>query len=260
MLRSLNIILLCLFLHISYSQTIANEGLIEMKFETKRQDDSAPTGNTEPNNNRWGDFEMKGEMFFKDGKSKMQIDMGFSNSEVYYDGDTKKTTTLFQMMGKKMGFYTTEEEVKKVMDANDSSNQFRFNPNNTDMMIEYLSDTKTIAGFACKKANIRYMNRKGEEMQQIVWYCPDFIVGERFRMSSFMRIASVPGMQKLKGFPMEYEMTRTNGMTINYVVTKVDLNKKVEDATFVIPSGYDIKPMSEFSRDGGRMFMGRGDN
>jgi GLPGLI family protein len=240
----------------SYAQIIADKGIIEMKIETKRQEDETPTGNQDVGNSmRWGDLEMKGKMYFKDSMSKMMIDMGFSNSQVYYNAGTKTTTTLFQAMGKKMGFYSTDEEVRKVIETNDSTGMFKMPSSNDDVMIEYLSDEKKIAGYTCKKANVRYTNKQGQEMQQPVWYCPDFMVGNRFRMSSMMRMASVPGMQKLKGFPMEYELKRNNGTTIYYIVTKVDLTANFKDNEFVIPSGYDLKPMSDMMRDGGRGFM-----
>jgi GLPGLI family protein len=258
-MQSRLLFLLVLFsLHNIHAQTISDQGRIEMKIETKRPEDETPTGNQDGGNTmRWGDLEMKGTMYFKDSLSKMNIDMGFSSSQVYYNSATKTTTTLFQAMGKKMGFYSTDEEVRKAVEANDSTGMFKMPSNNDDVMIEYLSDEKKIAGYTCKKANIRYTNRQGEEMQQPVWYCPDFMVGTRFRMSSMMRMASIPGMQKLKGFPMEYELKRNNGMTIFYTVTKVDLTTTVNEKEFVIPSGYDIKPMSEMMRDGGRGFMMR---
>jgi hypothetical protein len=245
-----------------HAQTISDQGIIEMKIETKRPEEDNPSGNQDGGNMmRWGDLEMKGKMYFKDSMSKMNIDMGFSNSQVYYNSATKTTTTLFQAMGKKMGFYSTDEEVKKAVESGDSSGMFRMPPANSEVMIEYLSDEKVIAGLKCKKANIRYTNRKGEDMQQMIWYCPDFMVGNRFRMSSMMRMATVPGIQKLKGFPMEYELKRNNGMTVFYTVTKVDLKTPVNDQEFIIPSGYDIKPMSEMMKDGGRgFFMGRGEN
>lgn len=252
-------ILLAIFsLHHIHAQTISDQGRIEMKIETKRQEDETPTGNQDGGNTmRWGDLEMKGTMYFKDSLSKMNIDMGFSSSQVYYNSATKTTTTLFQAMGKKMGFYSTDEEVRKAVETNDSTGMFRMPSNNDDLMIEYLSDEKKIAGYTCRKANIRYSNRQGEEMQQPVWYCPEFMVGARFRMSSMMRMASIPGMQKLKGFPMEYELKRNNGMTIFYTVTKVDFTTPVNEKEFVIPSDYDLKPMSEMMRDGGRGFMMR---
>jgi GLPGLI family protein len=240
-----------------YAQTISDQGIIEMKIETKRPEEETPNGNQDgANTMRWGDMEMKGKMYFKDSLSKMNIDMGFSSSQIFYNSATKTTTTLFQAMGKKMGFYSTDEEVKKAVESGDSSGVFRMPTANSDVMIEYLSDEKKIAGYMCKKANIRYSNRNGEEMQQMIWYCPDFMLGNRFRMSSMMRMATVPGMQKLKGFPMEYEIKRNNGMTIFYTVTKIDLSANINEKEFIIPPGYDIKPMREMMRDGGRGFFG----
>jgi GLPGLI family protein len=247
-------ILVCLFLlQEAYAQTIADQGMIEMKIETKRADDDTPGAGQEGRNGmRWnGDMEMKGTMYFKDSLSKMIMDMGFNKSEVYYNAATQTTTTLFQAMGKKMGFYSTDEDVKKAVASGDSAGMFRMPPQNAEVMIEYLSEEKMIAGYLCKKANIRFMNRQGEEMQQMLWYCPDFMVGSRFKMSSMMRMATVPGMQKLKGFPMEYELKRNNGMTVFYSVTKVDLKANISHQAFEIPAGYDIKPMREMMREGG---------
>ena len=102
----------------------------------------------------------------------------------------------------------------------------------------------------CKKALIRYKDRRGQEVQQEVWYSPEFIFGEGFQIRDVMRMANVPGLDKLKGFPMEFQLTRQNGAKVHYQVTKVDLNAKVDDKTFIIPKDYDIKPMSEMNRGG----------
>jgi hypothetical protein len=59
------------------------------------------------------------------------------------------------------------------------------------------------------------------------------------------------GMDKLNGFPMEYEFSRQNGMKVHMVVTKVQLDAEIDDKTFVIPKGYDIKPMSEMGGPNG---------
>jgi hypothetical protein len=49
---------------------------------------------------------------------------------------------------------------------------------------------------------------------------------------------------------MEIDIVRQNGMKMHYQVNKVDLNAKIDDKTFVMPSGYDIKPQSEMMRGG----------
>ncbi len=51
-------------------------------------------------------------------------------------------------------------------------------------------------------------------------------------------------------------------MKVHMVVTKVQLDASIDDKTFEIPKGYDIKPMSEMTGPGGggRMMFRMGDN
>jgi hypothetical protein len=65
-----------------------------------------------------------------------------------------------------------------------------------------------------------------------------------------MRMVNVPGLDKLKGFPMEFETTRQNGSKVHFTVTKIDLQAKIDDKLFLVPKDYDVKPMSEMG--GGR--------
>jgi hypothetical protein len=138
-----------------------------------------------------------------------------------------------------------------MMSGSDTGRQ-RMQPFNPEVMIEYLGDTKQIAGMTCYKANIRYKNRRGEEQQQLLWYSPDFVMGDGFRFNEMMRMGMIPGLQKLKGFPMEFETKRPNGSVVHYQVTKVDLNPRIDEKVFLIPKDYDIKPMSEMNQGGGR--------
>lgn len=242
------------------AQQIVNEVIIQMKTETTNpnNDGGAPSvvtgdGGEQRVTMRFGDGEVKSKMYFKNGMTKIESDMGMGTNQVIIDSKTKTTTTLFEAMGRKMGFTTNDSSMQQMMNGRDSGRQRiqsqQFNP---EVFIEYLSETKKIAGMECKKAIIRYKNRKGDEEQQSVWYSPEFMLGEGFRMRDMMRMTNIPGLNKLKGFPMEFETTRQNGATIHYQVTKVDLNAKVDDKTFVIPKDYDIKPMSEMRQQGGR--------
>lgn len=238
------------------AQQIVNEAIIQMKTETTAGEDQAPPpapgGGEGQFTMRFGDGEMKSKLFFKNGMTKIETDMGMGVSQVIVDSKTKTTTTLFEAMGKKMGFSSTDQDMQQMMNGNgrDSGRQ-RIQQFNPEVFIEYLSETKKIAGMTCNKALLRYKNRNGEEVQQIVWYSPEFMLGEGFRIRDMMRMANVPGLNKLKGFPMEFETTRPNGAKVHYQVTKVDLNAKVDDKTFAIPKDYDIKPMSEMRQQGG---------
>ena len=71
-------------------------------------------------------------------------------------------------------------------------------------------------------------------------------------------MAGVNGLDQIEGFPMEYQMERTNGMKMHMTVTKVQLDAVIEDKVFEIPKGYDIKPMSEMQGGDGRMIMRMG--
>jgi GLPGLI family protein len=245
------------------AQQIVNEVIIQMKTETTSPTDGggsppAVSGDGEQRVMiRMGEGEIKSKMYFKNGMTKIESDMGMGNSQVIVDSKTKVTTTLFEAMGKKMGFTSSDSAMQQMFNGRDSGRQQRVQQFNPEVFIEYLGETKKIAGMECKKAVIRYKNRKGDEEQQIVWYSPEFMLGEGFRMRDMMRMVSIPGLNKLKGFPMEFETIRQNGAKVHYQVTKVDLNAKVDDKTFVIPKDYDIKPMSDMRQQGGR--NGNGD-
>lgn len=242
----------CVFL--VTAQEIVNEAVLQIKIETTEGDNSSgapppPPGGEGQVMIRIGEGEMKSKLLLKNGMSRIETDLGAGMSTLLYDSKTKITTTLFEIMGRKMGFYTSDEEMEKMMTRRDSAGQ-QVQVYKPEVFIEYLGDTKTIAGMVCKKANIRYKNRKGEEVEQFVWYSPDFKLGEGFRLRDVMRVANIPGMDKLKGFPMEFETTRQNGSKVHFTVTKVELNAKVDDKVFIIPKDYDVKPMSEMG--GGR--------
>lgn len=241
------------------AQQIVNEAIIQMKTETTNPNSDAGSPPSVSNEGgeqrvtmRFGDGEIKSKMFFKNGMTKIESDMGMGTNQVIIDSKTKITTTLFEAMGRKMGFTSSDSAMQQMMNNQDSGRQ-RIRPQqfNPEVFIEYLSETKKIAGMECKKALIRYKNRSGAEEQQIVWYSPEFVLGEGFSMRDMNRMANIPGLNKLKGFPMEFETTRQNGAKVHYQVTKVDLNAKVDDKTFLIPKDYDVKPMSEMRQQGG---------
>jgi GLPGLI family protein len=257
-MKKLYSLLLILFVSVTaFSQQAANEAIIDIKIETVFPESDAPPAPEGATVMRFGDGEMKSRLFYKNGNMKMENDMGMGKNYVFYEPNTKTTTTLMEVMGRKMGFYTNEEDMKKMAAADSGKTQQRIQAFNPEVFIEYLSETKKIAGYTCNKALIRYKNQKGDEMQQAVWYSPEIIMGEGFKFNMLVRQAGIPGIQKLKGFPMEFDVVRQNGMKIHYEVSKVDLNAKIDDKTFVIPKDFDVKPQSEMMRGGNGGFQFR---
>ena len=258
---SLALLLIVYCLHSSAQDQQPNNAIIHLTIETVTQDDNAvPSQSDNQFSMRMMNGEIKTTIWIKENKTKTEADMGFGKSVIYYDGQTKTTTTLFEMMGKKMGFYTNEEEMKKFISENDSSRAQNRNTSPEDIQIEYLSETKTIAEKQCKKAIIHYKNRKQETQKQEVWYYPGYKLDKEISLNAVVRSAFVPGVHKLKGFPMEMEIKRNNGTITKYIVNKIETGQILEDALFNIPAGYDIKPMSEMNQGGRGRFQFKVEN
>lgn len=255
-----------LFILQLWAQQTVNQAIIQTKMEVNNPEANQPPAGAPEGAMimRFGDGDISAKIYFKNGMTKIETDMGMGKNQVIIDAKNKKTTTLFEAMGRKMGFYSTDDEMQNMLRGGADSGRQRQMTNafTPEVFVEYLNDTKKIAGMMCKKAVLRYLNRRGEEVSQVVWYSPDFVMGEGFRMNDMLRMASVPGIEKIKGFPMEFEVVHPNGATVHYLVTKVSLDANVDDKVFEIPKDYDVRPMSEMQRQGGgpgfRFRMGGG--
>jgi hypothetical protein len=56
---------------------------------------------------------------------------------------------------------------------------------------------------------------------------------------------AIPGLDLINGFPMEYEMVRGNGFKMHMTVLKIQPDAQIDDKTFEVPKGFDIKPMGQ---------------
>src|SRR4029079_3478603 len=111
--------------------------------------------------------------------TKIESTSDFGNNITILDHKNKKTTTLMEMMGKKMGFYSTEDDEKAMRARQDSIRARRTHslqkigitvapPKKPEVV--YTEETKKIAGYTCKKAIIKTKNRQGEVSEATVWY------------------------------------------------------------------------------------------
>lgn len=208
-----------------------------------------------------GDMEMVNTMLIKGDKIRTNTKTDFGTQVTIRDEGKKMTYMLMNMMGQKNAYYSNDEETEKVMDSlrkanannkEDSTRQRRGNNRNVD--IAYTEESKKIAGYSCKKAYIVSTNILGAKDSTEIWYSPEIKLpfnpaqgGNRggargMRMGASM---GMPGMEKLDGMPMQFEMKMPQGRRMTYEVTKIDLDKKVDDNEFVVPKGYELKPMSE---------------
>ncbi len=134
-----------------------------------------------------GDMETK--VTFKNGKALTEVtSMMFSQQMVV---DETGMTMLMEQMGNKIAMKQTKEEMEKA--------EAKVKDKPADPKIEYTNETKTIAGYECKKAIITTVGKDKKEEKMEMWYSDKF---ENPNKEGKGRGQGV--MKGLKGMPFEY--------------------------------------------------------
>lgn len=172
-----------------------------------------------------GDMETK--VTFKNEQVLTEVN-SMMGSQVFLV-DSKGMTMLMDQMGNKIAVKQTKEEMEKAS-AKEKS---------VDTKIEYTTETKTIAGYECKKAVVTVINKDKKEDKVDVWYCEKF---ENPNKEGKGRGQAI--MKGLKGMAFEY--SGGNGpMKFKMVAKEVSLDP-VADAKFNLSTeGYKIMTMEE---------------
>jgi GLPGLI family protein len=270
---SMKKIIFALFIIVSASATaqkVIDKAIVKIQTNITFPESNQTAGDSQERQSWMRDMEINATVFFKGDNTKVESATDFGTTLMYMDRKAHKSTTLMEMMGKKTGFYTIDGDNAKADSIRnlrrDSLQKMGITFASSEPVITYTEETKKIAGFACKKAIIKTKGRNNEVTESAVWYCPEFKMGPGFATSAGgggpMRSmqGGMQGLDKINGFPMEYEMVRSNGMKMQMQVTKVQLDANIEDKLFEIPKGYDIKSMADFQQQGGRMFSRGGGN
>lgn len=167
------------------------------------------------------------ELSFMPGKSRVEMKMGAMGTVVTIaDEKSKKTLSLTNAMGQKLAM---EGAIDESQNTQTTAKGFQFTK---------VDETKTIAGFTCKKVIVT--TQTGEEM--IMWYTTDITAyskGQQFYNGN------------IPGFPLEYSTT-TQGMKMKFTATSVEnkvSDKKIFDMK--IPDGYTKKTQEELMQQMG---------
>jgi GLPGLI family protein len=154
-------------------------------------------------------------MYIKNDKARTEMQMGAMGSSVsIVDNKAKTTTSLMDMMGQKIAIKSTAEDVEKAKDKN------------PEPKVTLLGETKEIAGYKCKKAEIEMQD--AEKSKVVVYYTDE--------LGSKGNNWNNPQFKGIDGFLMEYEMVK-QGMRMK-MSTKSVSKEDVDDSKFTIPSGY----------------------
>ncbi len=159
---------------------------------------------------------------FKDAFMKTDFDLGMVAISVTADGNTKTGLMLSSMMGNKTAIKMSAEDFSKKEKEKGK------------YTVEYSDETKEIAGYNCKKANLKLEN--GSTLA--IYYSEDIQPAQ---------INTDFTYEGIKGFPLEMQIDM-NGMKINMVASSVDGTPLPADYfSMEIPEGYTESDMNQFS-------------
>ncbi len=152
-------------------------------------------------------------MYFNDDKTRMEMQMGMGmNMVTIADNKTKSATVLMDMMGNKTAMTMTEDDINKEA------------KNAGEYEIKKTEETKTIAGYLCKKAVVTLKNKNSFN----VWYTDQIRVKNSNWNNQFKNI---------DGFLMEFRMDQNNGLSMLMTAKKIT-DVKPGDELFVVPGDY----------------------
>lgn len=173
-------------------------------------------------------------VFIKGIHSRADVNMGMQNSSTITDRKANTTVMLTEMMGHKYKIIDNTKKDEKEPEA----------------VIKYLDETKEIAGYKCKKAEITFKDKTGETHTTSVFYTEEISnhMGNDTRSSHF---------KKLKGMPLEYEMEAERGMKMKMTVKKVS-KESVPDSKFDIPADYKETTREGLQKEMMQMYQGGG--
>ncbi|MCO6499168.1 MAG: DUF4412 domain-containing protein [Vicingus serpentipes] len=158
-------------------------------------------------------------MKIKGAKTRTEQNTTMGSTISIYDGDAETSTTLMNMMGNKVAIKMNKEELKKQEPKQDPK-------------ITYMDETKEIAGYKCKKAEITY----GEKSETLTVFYTEEINAQEAKSQ----------YKGLKGFPMQYEI---HNQGIKMVMTVKEVNQeKVASVEFTTPEDYQTMTMEEFQK------------
>jgi GLPGLI family protein len=130
---------------------------------------------------------------------------------------------LTEMLGKKLAMKSTVEDSKRITK--------KVSPDMTKR-VEETGETKTIAGYLCKKARV-HITTGGKTQSSDIYYAPDISPMYNDTYNNGFDII-------IPGFIMQYSIVQ-EGLETTFTAIKVE-QKPVSDSVFDIPAGYEIMP------------------
>ena len=163
----------------------------------------------------------------KGNKSKTELKTGMGDQISIFDGNSKASVSLINMMGQKIAIKKTLDEVE--IDRNKYP----------DLKLTLSENTKEIAGYNCRKAQIEVDATDFNGLSTFTVFYTEELGNMGINYSD-------PLFGQIKGVMLEYEI-KTRGMLMKFKAVEVK-KSEVSDDTFLIPDGYKEMTADELKK------------
>lgn len=158
-------------------------------------------------------------VYLKGSKSRTDMVNALGNETNIYDSKTGTAVILKEYSGQKLMITLTKEN---WIEKNKAYDNIKF---------DYTEETKTIAGYVCKKAIATMADGK----TFVVYYSPDIVVANKDYNATF---------KNLPGLPMQYEIVKDK-LKINYTLSKISFDPVLASKFDIPKTGYRVMTYEE---------------
>ena len=157
----------------------------------------------------------KQTVWIKGPNSRFEQKMAQANTVVISNSEDGTSIILMELMGQKYRLDITKAEMDALIE------------DQTNPVVKYVAGTRVIAGYICKKAEVKM---DGFDAVAIFYYTEE------------IPPVKIQGMEALplKGMFMAYEISQ-QGMNISIEVSNIDIGA-INDNKFTVPDGYTEMP------------------
>jgi GLPGLI family protein len=166
-------------------------------------------------------------VYFKDGKSRGEMDMMGGKIISITDSKAGETISCMDMMGKKQAIKTTKEDAEKEK------------AKMGDYDVKITDETRDIAGYNCRKAVITFKDKQEKEGTVDIWFTKELEASNSEKYS----------WKGIDGYMMEFSVDQ-RGMGMKFTCTEVK-KQAVSDDLFKVPEGYTVMTQEEMMKQFG---------
>ena len=171
-------------------------------------------------------------IYIKGNFSKTVLNTEMGKTISIFNSKEKYSVTLIDIMGQKYAIRSSTDDIKEKIEKSPQT------------QIEYLDETKEIAGYTCKKAIITVKDELiGTESKLSVYYSDEFSHNNINKDN--------PIFHGIEGIMLEYEMD-AQGTIMKFTATSVN-KKKISRKEFNVPKDYEVTTEEELKSKFGGM-------